>query len=138
MQESPMETGTIEQIVHFNASPTAVYQLIMDAAKHSGFSEAEVNMSNEINGKFDTYDGYCHGYNIELIPGKKIVQAWHFQEEGWPEDHFSICTFLFEENENDQTTLTFSQTQIPTHKIAALETGWQDFYWKPMKEYISK
>lgn len=133
-----METGTIEQIVHFDASPSLIYQLLMNAEKHSGFSEAEVNMSQEINGKFDTYDQYCHGYNIELIEGKKIVQAWHFDEDGWPENHFSLCTFIFENGENGGTKLSFTQTEIPAHKVAALESGWQDFYWKPMKEYLSK
>ena len=81
------------------------------------------------------FDGYCHGYNIELIEGKKIVQAWHFAEEGWPDDHFSTCTFLFEEAGN-KTKLTFLQTDVPEHKVEALKGGWKEFYWEPMKAYL--
>ena len=91
-----METKSIKQTVHFNAQPIEVYNLIMDEKKHGVFIGSEVRMSTEPNGTFSIFDGYCHGYNIELIEGQKIVQAWHFAEDGWPDDHFSICTFDFE------------------------------------------
>ena len=67
----------------------------------------------------------------------KIVQAWHFAEDGWPEDHYSICTFTFESIEN-KTKLTFTQTEIPAHKAEELERGWNDYYWEPIKEYLKK
>jgi len=90
-----MKTKSIRQTVTFNASPETVYQLIMDPKKHAAVTGSAVIMSSDVNGKFSVFDGYCHGYNIELIEGKKIVQAWHFAEDGWPDDHFSICTVNF-------------------------------------------
>lgn len=130
-----MKTKSLKQTVTFNASPLTVYQLIMDEKKHSIFSNSDVKMSDAINGKFEVFDGYCHGYNIELVKGKKIVQAWHFAEDGWPEDHFSTCTFLFEKV-GDKTKLTFVQTDIPEHKVDALKDGWKKYYWEPMKAYL--
>lgn len=97
-----MKTGTIHQTIVFKATPEAVYALIMDEKKHAAFSNSAVQMSKELKGEFSVFDGYCHGHNIELIEGEKIVQAWHFAEEGWPEDHFSICTFEFQ-NEGQGT-----------------------------------
>lgn len=130
-----IDVKTIQQTVTFHGTPDEVYQLIMDPEKHAAFTGAEVVMSNEINGKFETFNGYCHGYNIELVEGKKIVQAWHFEEEGWPGDHFSICTFIFEP-EGNQTKLLFEQTGVPEHKADAIAAGWNEYYWEPMKEML--
>ncbi len=130
-----MKTGSIKQNTTFEAAPIDVYNLIMDEKKHAAFTGTAVKMSNKINGKFNIFDGYCHGYNIELIEGKKIVQAWHFAEDGWPDDHFSICTFLFEKVGN-KTKLIFQQTDIPEHKVEELKEGWKQYYWKPMKKFL--
>lgn len=130
-----MKTGKIEQYIIFNTSPDEVYDLIMDAKKHAIFTGADVEMSQEIEGRFNVFNGYCQGYNIELIPGKKIVQAWNFAEEGWPKDHYSICTFLFEPDESG-TKMTFTQTGVPEQNIADLEEGWLEYYWGPMSEMI--
>lgn len=132
-----MKTKTIKQTVTFDASPKEVYELIMDAKKHTAFSGAKATMSNKVDGKFKVFDGYCHGYNMELKEGKKIVQAWHFAEDCWPDDHFSICTFLFEKSET-KTKLSFTQAGIPEHKADALRSGWKEFYWQPMKAYLKK
>ena len=127
-----MKTKTIKQTVTFNASPHDVYELIMDAGKHSSFTGSKVTMSKKIKGKFDAFDGYVHGYNIELVQDSKIVQAWHFAEEGWDAEHYSLCTFLFEKA-GDNTKLSFTQQSVPEHKVEDLKKGWKDFYWSPMK-----
>ena len=130
-----MQTGTITQIAIFNAKPLAVYNLMLDEKLHTAFTGSPASVSVEPNGKFSVYDGYCTGYNIELVNGEKIVQAWHFEEVEWPEDHLSICTFLFEANGN-QTKLSFIQTDIPKQYVEALESGWKDFYWELMQAYL--
>ncbi len=132
-----MKTKTIRQTVTFpKAKPMEVYNLIMDARKHSAFSGSKVKMSNKIEGKFEAFDGYCSGFNIELKEGKKIVQGWHFKEDGWPDDHFSICTFTFSKIPAG-TKLSFSQVAIPEHKTVALKEGWKLYYWNPMKAYLA-
>jgi len=130
-----MNTKSINQIEEFDSNPLELYDLLMNAKKHAAFTGTKVTMSKKPKGKFSVFDGYCKGYNIELIAGEKIVQAWHFAEDGWPDDHYSICTFIFEKV-GSKTTLTFTQTDIPEHKVDELENGWKEFYWKPMKAYL--
>ncbi len=130
-----MITKSIEQTVRFGFSPLEVYNVLMDEKKHAAFTGSEVTMSSEVNEEFSIFDGYCHGYNIELIEGQKIVQAWHFVEDGWPDDHYSVCTFLFLPDGNG-TLLTFKQTNIPEHKAEELSKGWKEFYWEAMEEYL--
>jgi len=132
-----MDTKTIKQSATFDATPLEVYHLIMDPKKHAAFTGGKVTMSSKIKGKFDIFDGYIRGYNIELKEGEKIVQAWYFAEDGWPEDHFSICTFQFE-TVKGKTRLTLEQTGVPEHKAAELTSGWKQFYWGPMKTFLKK
>jgi activator of HSP90 ATPase len=130
-----MRTKSIKQTVTFNTTPETLYNLIMDEKKIADFTGSKVTMSRKLNGKFNVFDGYCHGYNIELVEGKKIVQAWHFAEDGWPDDHYSICTFDLE-NDSNKTKLRFLQTDVPEHKVDSLKNGWKEFYWDTMKAYL--
>jgi activator of HSP90 ATPase len=130
-----MKTGTIQQSLSISAPSAKIYELLLDAKKHGALTGSSVEMSNKINGKFSVFDGYCKGYNLELIAGKMIKQAWNFAEEGWPEKHYSICTFLFEE-QGGKTKIKFTQTDVPEHKIVALKQGWKDFYWSPLKNHF--
>lgn len=130
-----MKTGTIKQTVTFNASPKKVYELLMDAKLHGKFTGGKVKISTKIHGEFNVFDGYCHGYNLELEEGKKIIQAWNFKEEGWPAEHYSVCTFLFKKD-GKNTKLSFTQNDVPAHKIESLKSGWKNYYWNPMKEFI--
>jgi activator of HSP90 ATPase len=131
-----MNTGVIKQKIFFKASKQSVYNLLMDEKMHSSFTGSSVVMSKEVNGQFDVFDGYCKGHNIELVENEKIVQAWKFAEDGWDHDHYSICTFVFEEKEGG-TELLFTQEKIPSHKVNDLENGWNEYYWEPMMAYLN-
>ena len=130
-----MKTKSISQTATFNASPEKIYHMLMDAKEHTAFTGSKASIDRYINGKFTVFDGYCNGYNIELIDGRKIVQAWHFAEDGWPDDHFSICTFDIEPAGN-KTKLKFHQINVPEHKIELLKSGWKEFYWDAIKKYL--
>jgi activator of HSP90 ATPase len=130
-----MKTKSISQTITFVAEPEKIYNMLMNQEAHAAFTGSKVSIEPKVTGKFTVFDGYCHGYNIELIEGRKIVQAWHFSEDGWPEDHFTICTFDIEP-EGNKTKLKFHQTNVPEQKVDALKSGWKEFYWNPMKEYL--
>jgi activator of HSP90 ATPase len=132
-----MKTKSISKTVRLKSSPPVVYNMLMDSKKHAAFTGSPVKMSKKVKGTFSVFDGYCTGYNIELIENFKIVQAWNFKEDGWPSDHFSICAFLLEIDEKN-TILTFTQTGIPEHKASDLRKGWNEFYWEAMKLYLKK
>lgn len=136
MMMKTLKTKNLKQTVTLNATPETVYELLMDARKHGKLTGGKVSMSNRVNGKFTVFDGYCKGYNIDLQPGKKIVQAWHFKEDGWPDEHYTECTFLLEKA-GKGTKLTFTQKGIPEHKYESLKDGWKEFYWQPLKELFA-
>lgn len=132
-----MKAKNLKQTVTFtNANPQTLYDLLMDAKKHAKVTGGKVLMVNKVGGKFSVFDGYCTGYNVELLPGKKIVQQWNFVEDGWPEDYYTECTFLFEKA-GKGTKLIFTQKGIPEHKYEALKEGWKQFYWNPIKDILN-
>ena len=130
-----MKTKTIRQTIIFPTTPEKLYAMLFDSKKLTVMHNGKTSMTRRTNGKFTVFGGYCHGYNIELTEGKKIVQAWHFAEEGWPDDHFSTCTFLLEPTAKG-TKLTFTQNGVPERNYESLKEGWHDYYWKPIVKYL--
>jgi activator of HSP90 ATPase len=71
--------------------------------------------------------------NIELERGKKIVQKWKPDEEGWPENYYTTLTILFNKTA-EGTTIEFMQEGIPEAFADDIAGGWIDYYWTPLKE----
>lgn len=105
----------------------------MDSKKHAAFTEAEATISRKVGGTFQTYDGYATGSNLEVVPDKKIVQTWRASD--WPEEHYSTVTFALSEK-NGETTLEFTQTEIPLEAYPDIKQGWQEWYWDRLKHYL--
>ncbi len=131
-----MQTKTIKQTATFKATPEQIYELLLDSKTIGALTGGAAKISRKPKGKFEVFDGYCHGYNMELEPGKIIVQAWHFAEDGWPDNHYSICTFALAPA-GKGTKLSFTQTDIPVHKAKALAGGWKEYYWEPIKAHLA-
>jgi len=125
----------ISQTESFEAAPIEIYNAFMDEKKHAEFTGSSAVIDNKVGGKFEVWDGYASGKNIELTPGKKIVQTWRAND--WPEGVESEITLKLSE-ENGKTKLAFSQTGIPDEFADDVEQGWIDFYWQPLKEYLKK
>jgi len=89
-----------------------------------------------VNGDFTAWDGYIWGMFLELEPNHRILQAWctgEFPSEA--ED--SIVEILLNE-EHGKTKLTLNHSNIPEGQADGYKTGWEDFYFKPMREYFGR
>jgi activator of HSP90 ATPase len=126
-------TKPIRQTVTFHAPSQLVYDALIDSKRHSAFTGAKANISKKVGGKISAYDGYIIGKNLELISGKKIVQAWHAAD--WTEDHESVVEFKLIKGKSG-TKLIFTQKNVPPEDYEAIKQGWIDNYWQPMKEYF--
>jgi activator of HSP90 ATPase len=130
-----MKTRTIRQSVTFVTSPHVIYEMLMDSRKHARFTGEKASISRKVGGKFNAYDGYITGINIELLPDEKIVQSW--RGDDWPEGHFSRVTFSLEKVKGG-ARLAFRQSGVPEEHYNDINQGWRDHYWKPMREMIEK
>jgi uncharacterized protein YndB with AHSA1/START domain len=84
-------TKIIRQTVTLGAAPKQVYDALINEKKHATFTGAKASISPKVGGAFTCYGTYLSGFNVDLVPGKRIVQAW--RSVGWPKGAFSIATF---------------------------------------------
>lgn len=130
-----MKTKTIKQSVTIKANPHEVYEALMDSRKHTKFTGAKARISRKVGGNFSAYVRYIQGINLDLVPDKRIVQAWRGSD--WPKGHYSIATFSLKRMRGG-TRLVFSQIGVPNREYKGINQGWRDHYWKPMKEMLEK
>jgi activator of HSP90 ATPase len=134
VEEEKMNTKTLRQTITFKASPHQVYDMLMDSKKHQSLSGEPARISRKIGGKFTIWGTHMSGFNLALIPGKKIVQAWRVT--GWWPDHFSIAIYELTKV-RDGTKLRFTQIGIPPNRYSGHYRGWIETYWTPMKEMFA-
>ena len=124
---------TLRQSVTFKAAPEDVYELLMDSRKHARFTGEKARISREVGGKVMAYEGYVQGINLEVVPGKKVVQCWRGSD--WPAGHFSKASFALEKVKGG-TRLTFIQSGIPDDQYEPIKEGWKEHYWEKMKAFL--
>ena len=130
-----IKTKSLKQSRTFSASAKDVYDAIMDSKKHAKFTGAPAKISTKVGGKHEAHGGYCSGVNLELVPGKKIVQTW--RGAGWPEGHYSKITYSLASAGKGRTKLSFTHTGIPASEIEGIKKGWIGHYWKPMEQMFT-
>ena len=126
---------TIHQQVRFSAEPSKVYDILTKSdffAKMTGGRSADI--STEPGGAVSLFGGDIKARNVELVPGKRVVQAW--RSHAWPEGVYSIVKFELEAD-GDGTVLTFDQAGYPDSAHEMLEGGWSKMYWTPMQAMLS-
>lgn len=130
-----MKTKTINQIVTFKASPNEVYSMLMDSEKHSEFTQSECRIGRSVGDKFTAYDGYIEGKNLQLVPGRKIMQEWRSSD--WPEGHYSKVTFEFTAK-GKGAEVRFTHEGVPEDDYKEKSEGWKEHYWEKMRNYLVK
>jgi activator of HSP90 ATPase len=133
--EIEMKNGfTLSEV--FNTKPSAIYKAWLSSKGHSAMTGSAAKVDGRVGGKFTAWDGYIFGSTLELTPDRRIVQAWRTSEfpEGTPDSRVEI---LLEETRGG-TKLTLTHSDMPDDQIDSYRQGWEDFYFKPMREYFRK
>ena len=117
------------------ASAHDIYTAWLDSLAHSEMTGGKANISDEPGAEFSAWGGYISGHNLELVPGKRIVQAWRTTK--FAEDHpDSIVTIDLDELD-EGTLLTLTHSNVPDSHIGYEQGGWQEHYFEPMIAYFS-
>jgi activator of HSP90 ATPase len=126
---------SIHQEIDFKASPERFYDALLDATQFAAFSGAAAEIQREAGGAFKCFDGQIVGRNVELVPNRRIVQAW--RSNGWPEGDYSIVRFELKE-QGSGTRLTMDHWGFPEGQMANLGAGWTRHYWEPLQKYLTR
>ena len=127
---------TIKQKVRFDASPDVVYELLADSRKRSAVTGKKASIGRKRGDAFSADDGRVTGVNVDLAPGKRIVQAW--RRDDFAEGIFSMAAVTLSPTPSGGTELVLTHRGVPKHLIDGTEQDWRDHYWTRMKAYLTK
>jgi len=128
-----LKSIAIHQEVDFKARPELVYEALMYTKQFSAFSGRQSEINREAGGAFSLFNGHIIGRNLELIPNKRIVQAWRVVD--WPEGVYSIARFELK-SQGSGTHLIFDHIGFPEGLHDHLAEGWEANYWTLLKKYF--
>ena len=121
-------------VVTISSKAEKFYEAYLSSEGHTALTGSPARVDGTVDGDFTAWDGYIQGMFLELEKNKRIVQAWRTAE--FPEEaEDSIVEILLEED-HGKTKLTLKHTNIPEGQADEYKTGWEDFYFKPMREYF--
>ncbi len=130
-----MPTEALELMVLLPGAPDRVYAAWLDSSQHAAFTGDAAEIDPVVGGSHSAWDGYITGKNVELEPGRRIVQTWRTSE--FPEDAADSLLELLLEAAEGGTRLILKHTSIPEGQGEQYEEGWKEYYFDPMLEYFT-
>jgi activator of HSP90 ATPase len=130
----------IHQEINFPVSPDRIYELLTDGAKFATATDWPAEIGTSEGQPFSIFGGYIEGRQIELVPGKLVVQAWRGSE--WAPGVFSLVRFTLSA-EGRSTKLTVDHDGYPEGESPMypswhehLSINWPMFYFRPFARYL--
>ncbi len=124
-----------QTIFILHASAKEIYSVLLDSKLHTKLTGDKAVVDPREGGEFRTFGGYASGRTTRLVPNKLIEQTWRASD--WSEGHYSKIKFEFKDVEGG-CEIHFTQKNLPEGTEGEFESGWEDFYWSPLKKYFSK
>jgi activator of HSP90 ATPase len=125
--------SNIRQEVSFAAPPSRVYQALVDTKSFSEMTGAPASGDPTEGAAFSAFGGHITGRHVELVPDKRVVQAW--RAKTWPEGLYSIVRFELK-GEGKGTKLVFDHEGFPEDMKEHLSQGWHSNYWEKISKYV--
>lgn len=122
---------TIRASYEIPAPCEQVYRALTDEAAVTAWSGGPAKMQARPGGRFSLWDESVHGTNVELVPGRKLVQRWIIND--W--DPASTVTFSLVAS-GAGTRLDLVHEGVPEAEVDDITQGWQDYYVAPITEYL--
>ncbi len=125
----------LHQEISLKASPERIYKALLDSAQFTAFSGMPASIDPVKGGAFTMFGGLIVGLNVELLPNRRIVQAW--RPTHWDEGIYSIVRFELKAHDSDALVI-LDHTGFPEGEFDHLDSGWPIRYWNPLKKYLAK
>ena len=132
MRKAAPMCKTIKHKVRFKIPPETIYDLLADSRMRTEVTGRKALISDKIGGKFSTDAGQVTGVNVDLVPGRRLVQAWRRQD--FPEGIYSMAAITLAPTPGGGTELVLTHRGVPRHLLDQVEDYWRAVYWAPIKE----
>ncbi|ORX88706.1 hypothetical protein K493DRAFT_341128 [Basidiobolus meristosporus CBS 931.73] len=131
------KTNDYSERIEFPTSPKLLYGLLMNQKRVKSWSRATTNIDDQVNGRFELFNGEVTGKFLEIAPEEKIVMEWRLPS--WAEGTCTRVTLTFEpQDDGDNTTLILHQTDIPKGQLNVVTHKWKLHYWQPLQVLMER
>lgn len=118
----------------FAVKPEVLYRAWLSSKEHSAMTGSAAKVQARVGGQFSAWDGYITGKTLELRAPSRIVQAWRTSEFAASDPDSRVEIVL--ESIGGGTRLTLTHSDIPDGQAASYQSGWEEWYFAPMREYF--
>ena len=130
-----MAKTVVQKVVFKNTTPKDLYDLYMNAKKHSMISGAPAQITAKEGTPFSAHAGYITGQNIKLVKDQLIVQSWRGAD--WKKKDPDSTFMLLFEPKGKNVTAHIVHSNVPDNQAEGIDKGWHSHYWEPWKQHIA-
>lgn len=123
-----------ERVVFKNATVKDLYELYMNAAKHTASTGYPASIEDKVGAEFSASGDYFTGKNLHLVRNQLIVQTWRAAD--WNETDGDSIFLLSLEQKGKDAILNMVHAFLPDQQAEDIKRGWTTYYWKPWKMYL--
>ncbi len=132
---------SIHQEISFAVAPERVYNLLTNRDEFAAATGRPAEIEAAEGSAFSLFGGFVEGRQLELVPGRRVVQAWRGKD--WTAGVYSLVRFTLTP-EAGGTRLTLDHDGYPEGASPLyatwqehLATNWPVFYFEPFKKHFS-
>lgn len=118
------------------AAPHDIYAAWLDSRGHRAMTGGKAKQSARTGAAVTAWNGYISGKNLELVPGKRIVQSWRTTQ--FTDAHKDSKITVTLKPVKGGTRVTLVHSSVPDGHTSYEKGGWQSHYFEPMKKYFGK
>lgn len=130
-----MSTTIVQKVVFKNTTPKVLYDLYMNAKKHSMVTGGPAVISAKEGTGYSAHGGYITGKNLRLVKDKLIVQTWRGKD--WDKEDVDSTFIIHLEPKGKDVVLHAIHANIPDKHSKHMDKGWHDHYWTPWKQHLA-
>jgi len=130
-----MAKTIVQKVVFKNTTPRILYNLYMNAKKHSLVTGVPAVISAREGSGFTAHGGSITGKNLHLVKDKLIVQTWRIQ--GWDRADIDSTFIINLEQKGNDVVLHAVHANLPDKHARHINRGWHDYYWNPWKQHLA-
>jgi activator of HSP90 ATPase len=118
----------------FKVGPERIYGVLLDPRQFAAMTGRPAVIDATEGGAFSLFGGLILGRNVELIPNRRIVQAW--RPGHWEPGVYSIVRFEFM-GQGTNTRMVLDHTGFPVAEADGLDSGWKGHYLDPLAKFLA-
>ncbi|SRR6266480_1630769 len=127
----------IRQSIVLPAAAGELYAMYLSPRRHAAVTGHPVKIGARPGARFKAFNGALSGRMLYTVPGRLIVQAWRSTafKKG---DIDSTLILRFTPKGKRGGRIDLTHVNVPAHDYRGVDNGWQKYYWRPWREFLTK